>query len=82
MYQLLIVDDEYIVRQSIVKVVDWASLGFTKVYEAGDGIEALDICRNNKVDVVLTDIVMPFMDGLELTKVLKAELPDIYVVIL
>lgn len=82
MYTLLIVDDEPLVRNSISTIIDWDSLGFTEIYQAEDGIEALEACRKYKVDLVLTDIVMPFMDGLELSKELGEEFPDIHVVVL
>lgn len=82
MYSLLVVDDESLVRKSIVKIIDWFSLGFCNIYEAEDGIEALETCRKCKIDLVLTDIVMPFMDGIELTKILAAEFPEINIVIL
>ena len=82
MYAVLIVDDEPLVRKSIVKIIDWYSLGFSSIYEAEDGLEALEICRKCKIDLVLTDIVMPFMDGMELSKVLTKEFPETNIVIL
>lgn len=82
MYTVLIVDDEALVRRGVAQMIEWDSLGFTTVLQAEDGIEALKVCRENKVDLVLTDIVMPFMDGLELSGVLGQEFPDIQVVIL
>lgn len=81
-YNLLVVDDEELVRNAISTIIDWDSLGFTNIYEAEDGLEALELCRKQKIDLVLTDIVMPFMDGLELSAALKQEFPDIHVVIL
>lgn len=82
MYTLLIADDEPIIRKGIRRIIDWESLGFTRIFMAEDGQEALDIIRNNKVDLVLTDIVMPFMNGLELSEILCKEYPEIHVVIL
>lgn len=82
MYSLLIADDEALIRNGIKKIIDWESLGFSEIFLAEDGQEALEIIRKNKVDLVLTDIVMPFMDGLELSKVLSEEFPEIHVVIL
>lgn len=81
-YSLLIVDDEELVRNAISRIIDWKSLGFTKIYEAEDGEEALAICRKNKMHLVMTDIAMPFMDGMELSRVLNKEFPDIHIVIL
>lgn len=82
MYTVLIVDDEPVVRRGVSQMIDWSSLGFTTVLQAEDGVEALEICRKNKVNLVLTDIVMPFMDGLELSGILGQEFPDIQIVIL
>lgn len=81
-YSLLIVDDEELVRSAIGRIIDWRSLGFTKILEAEDGEEALKICRKNKIHLVMTDIVMPFMDGMELSHILSEEFPDIHIVIL
>ena len=82
MYTLLIVDDEPLVRNAISTIIDWDSIGFTTIYQAEDGLEALEICRKHQIHLVLTDIVMPFMDGLELSKALSEEFPDIHVVVL
>ena len=71
MYTLLIADDEPLIRNGVKKIIDWESLGFSEIFLAEDGQEALDIIRKNHVDLVLTDIVMPFMDGLELTEILS-----------
>lgn len=82
MYKLLIVDDEKLVRSSISHIIDWNSLGFSEVYEAEDGEQALEIALDIKPNLILTDIKMPFMDGLELSKQLKKYLPSSYIVIL
>lgn len=82
MYTLLVVDDEALIREAITSIIDWESLGFTTIFQAEDGLEALEICRSDKIDLVLTDIVMPFMDGMELTRVLHDEFPQIHIVIL
>lgn len=82
MYSLLLVDDEELVRDSMSSIIDWESLGFTNIYQAEDGLEALKICEKQKMDLVLTDIVMPFMDGLELSAALNEKYPSTHVVIL
>jgi two-component system response regulator YesN len=82
MYTLLIADDEPLIRNGVKKIIDWESLGFDQIFMAEDGQEALDIIRNNKVDLVLTDIAMPFLDGLALSEILAREYPRIHVVIL
>lgn len=82
MYSLLIADDEPIIRKGVSTIIDWKSLGVDRIYQAGDGEEALDIIRSHHVDLLLTDIIMPFMDGLQLTEVLNREYPNIQIVIL
>lgn len=82
MYTLLIADDEPLIRNGVKRIIDWESLGFSRIFMAEDGVEALEIIRNNKVDLVLTDIAMPFMTGLELSEILAKEFPQIHVVIL
>ena len=81
MYSLLIVDDEPLIRGGIARILDWTSLGIDQIYEAGDGEEALEIVRSRPVNLVLTDIVMPFMDGIELAGILHRDYPGISVVI-
>ncbi len=66
MYKLLIVDDEERARTGIRKLIDWAAHGIEIVGEARDGAEALEFMRANPADILLTDIRMPVMDGIEL----------------
>lgn len=82
MYRILIVDDEELVRKAILQKIDWQALGFGPVDEAEDGELALEYVRQNHPDVVLTDVRMPFMDGLDLARHLSEEFPDILVVML
>ncbi len=81
MYKLLIVEDEDLIRNAIVTGVDWNKLGFT-VMSAEDGEAAIAVAEAFRPDIVLTDIRMPFIDGLELTRLLKRDYPDTIVVIL
>jgi two-component system chemotaxis response regulator CheY len=64
--RVLIVDDSSTIRRIISRCLDRAEVGITEVFEAGDGCEALDLLARQSVDVVLTDINMPNMDGLQL----------------
>jgi two-component system, chemotaxis family, chemotaxis protein CheY len=64
--RVLIVDDSSTIRRIISRCLDRAEVGVTEVFEASDGREALDLLASRKVDVVLTDINMPNMDGLQL----------------
>ncbi|MFC5471539.1 response regulator [Cohnella suwonensis] len=66
MFRLLIVDDEERARTGIRTLIDWAAHRIEIVGEARDGAEALEIMKLNRVDILLTDIRMPVMDGLEL----------------
>lgn len=74
MYSLLIVDDETIVRTTLATMVNWETLGFTIVGSVPTGRAALNLIQTQAVDVVLTDIKMPVMDGLALMERLN-ELP-------
>lgn len=71
LYKMILVDDEEDVRESIEKKVDWKSLGFQLVGSVSNGEEALELAEQIHVDVVMTDIKMPFMDGLTLCARLK-----------
>ena len=82
MYNVMLVDDEEEIRLAIEKKIDWAELDFNVVGSASNGWDALDMALERHPDVVLTDINMPFMNGLEFSKRLKAELPDTKFVIL
>lgn len=74
-YRVLLVDDEEDIRVGISRKMDWERLGFILVGEAENGQDALELAELLKPDVVLTDIKMPFMDGLELCRILSGRLP-------
>lgn len=80
-YRVLLADDEEEIRSGISRKIDWASLGFQLVGEAGNGEEALELADRLRPDVVLTDIKMPFMDGLELCRRLRLTLPGARLVV-
>ncbi|HZG75580.1 MAG TPA: response regulator [Paenibacillus sp.] len=82
MYKVVLVDDEAIVKQSMRKLIEDADCGFRVVGEAKNGQQALDVIRETQPDVVVTDIHMPVMDGLELLERAAAEFPGLYAVIL
>ncbi len=75
LYRVLLVDDEEDIRVGISRKMDWEGLGFTLVGEAENGQDALELAESLRPDVVLTDIKMPFMDGLELCRILTLRLP-------
>lgn len=80
-YKVMIVDDESDVAEVIAKKVNWEKLGYEEPKYASNGIEALEVAEDYDPDVVLTDIKMPFMDGLELSKRLKEENPNVRIII-
>lgn len=81
LYKMILVDDEEDVRVSIEKKVDWNALGFELVGSANNGEEALELTEQMHVDVVLTDIKMPFMDGLTLCEKVKENYKNTKVVL-
>ena len=81
-YQVLLVDDEHFLRQSIRRMFEKDADDFRIVAEAADGTEALKQLSQHDIQVVITDIRMPVMDGLKLTERIQALYPDILTVIL
>lgn len=82
MMKLLIVDDEKSVRDDVRSALDWNIYGYEICGEAADGIEALKIAEQYKPDLVITDIRMPGLNGLQITEELKARSPECKIIIL
>ncbi len=82
MYSVFLVDDEPIVLEGIRSKIDWESSGFTFAGEATDGEIALSMILEIKPDILITDIKMPFMDGLQLAESIKKTQPWIKIIIL
>jgi two-component system, response regulator YesN len=82
MHTVMIVDDEFNIRDGLVHAVPWDSIGVKVVAEARDGNEALELARETRPDVVVTDISMDEMDGLEFATRLLAERPRTKIIIL
>ncbi|HHV98398.1 MAG TPA: response regulator [Clostridiaceae bacterium] len=82
MYKILIVDDEPVVRNGIKNTIDWNKAGFEFVGDCENGREAIEAVDALQPDVVLTDIYMPFVDGLELARYISEKFPHIKVIIL
>ena len=82
MYKLLIADDESLIRKGIKRFIDLEELNISKIYEAENGKEAIDLVKENKLDIVLMDINMPILNGLEAAKEIKLFNSEIFVVIL
>src|SRR5690606_25185042 len=66
MYQLLLVDDEHSIVDSLSLTISWGKVGVTNIFKAYSAYEALDILKKNSIDIVITDIRMPGMSGIEL----------------
>ncbi len=79
--QVLIADDHELVRDGFKRLLDYQE-DFEVVGEVSDGWEAVELCRNLKPDLVLMDVRMPQMDGLEATGTIKAEQPEISVLVI
>ena len=82
MLKVFLVEDEFVVREGIKRNVDWQANGYEFCGEAGDGELAFPMIQKLKPDIVITDIRMPFMDGLELSRLIKKEFPWMEIVIL
>ncbi|MDY3854301.1 MAG: response regulator [Butyribacter sp.] len=82
MIRVFLVEDEIVIRNGIKNSIEWEKEGYEFVGEASDGELALPMILKEKPDIVITDIRMPFMDGLEMSKLVKQELPDIKILIL
>jgi len=79
---LLIVDDEPIITQGLRYTIPWDTYGIKVIGEAEDGEEALEILRKQQVDIVLTDVRMPVMDGIELARTINEQMPRTRVIII
>lgn len=81
-YKVIFVEDEIITREGIRDNVDWSGNGFTLCGEASDGEMALQLLQAVKPDLLITDIKMPFMDGLQLSRIVRERMPWVKIVIL
>ncbi|NOU64368.1 response regulator [Paenibacillus sp. LMG 31461] len=82
MYKLILVDDEEDVREGLVRELDWKAIGFEVIEKAENGREALEMVERLQPDVVVTDIMMPFMNGLQLAEEIRERFPTIKIIIL
>lgn len=82
MYKVLIVDDERIIREGIANAISWEDNGFTLLGTATDGIDAYEKIKNDVPDIVITDIIMPGMNGVDLIAKVSGEYKEISFIIL
>lgn len=81
-YRVMIVDDEAILRTGIIHLCNWSKYGIEIVSQVSNGQEALDHIESTRPHVVITDIVMPVMDGIEFSKIMKVKYPEIKIIVL
>ena len=82
MLKIFLVEDEFVVREGIKKNIAWEENGYEFCGEASDGELAFPMIQKLKPDIVITDIKMPFMDGLSLSRLIKKEMPWVEIIIL
>ncbi|MBD2845634.1 response regulator [Paenibacillus sp. IB182496] len=82
MISMILVDDEEIIREGLRDCVDWASVGITICGEASDGKEALQKIKELRPDILLTDVVMPGMNGIELIQAIRTEAIPVAIIVL
>ena len=82
MLKVFLVEDESVIREGLRDKIPWEQYGYRFVGEAADGEMALPLIRKARPDLLITDIKMPFMDGLSLSKMVRAEFPKIKIIII
>lgn len=82
MYSVILVEDEYDIRKAIINIMDWNRLGFDIIGDAENGQEALELTEKLHPDLLITDIKMPFMDGMELVRQIRESYPVVRTVFL
>ena len=82
MLKVFLVEDEFIIREAIRKTINWEREGYELAGEAGDGERAYPMILDKKPDILITDIRMPFMDGLTLSRLVRENLPATKIIIL
>ena len=82
MYKIMFVDDDPLILRRLHQILDWGTLDFEILPDAYDGISALALLKSAVPDIIICDINMPNMDGLELTAILKEHYPDVHCILL
>lgn len=82
MYTVLLVDDEPVILRSLSDTIMWEQFGVSTLLTASDGIQALELLQRHSVDLLITDIKMPHMDGLTLLKEVRKIYPEVHCILL
>ncbi|MCX8131216.1 MAG: response regulator transcription factor [Clostridia bacterium] len=82
MHSIMIVDDEKIIREGLIRFIDWEKYGFNIVADAENGKKAIEIAQKVKPEIILSDIYMPIMDGIEFAKEVRQCLPETVIIFL
>ena len=82
MYRVMIIDDEPAIYKLLTKMIDWQAYEMEVVGSASSGIEAINTIDEIQPDICFVDIQMPFMDGIEFTRLAKGRYPDLYIIML
>ena len=82
MYTVLLVDDEPTILETLSSTICWQQFGVNTLLKSLDGYQALEIMRNHKIDLLITDIEMPNLDGLTLLKKTRETFPDVHCILL
>lgn len=78
----MLVEDEDFILQGLENIIDWEELELSIVHKAHNGVEALELLKQEKVDIIVSDVNMPLMDGLQMLELVRAEDPVTRFVIL
>jgi two-component system, response regulator YesN len=82
MIKVMVVDDDHLVRKGFITMMPWREHNLEVVGEAGNGKKALEFLENNQVDLLITDLAMPVMSGIDLMRCVKEQYKDIKMVVL
>ena len=82
MLKVMIVDDEYIMRQGLKYMINWEQEGYEIIAEAANGKDALEILEKERPDIMISDIVMPVLNGVDFTDAVHKMYPEIQIIIL
>lgn len=82
MRKALLADDDFLVRSYLKMLTSWERAGFKIIADVRDGEEALETLKKDSVDLVVTDLSMPLMDGIQLITEIRKKYPDIYIIVL